>query len=590
MSIIITGRFNKQVLNQPLGSFRFISFRALSRKEVSLVRSIGLKRFYLPPFTKEESDNFFFEFDKFWDEILLNFNSQHNFWRNAVSSKMQEWEKSVGYFCMVLFALHKMKNSQMDLILICDTVQMETACIKWAKKYGWDVIGDDSLWHRIAMRFMQEMKNGRSFFLRLSFTIYKKILLIGLKNKKDTGEPKVLISSLFYKDSFKSGQYKDPVFGSLHAHIKKEGLNCVYLCEGLNAFDRNTVKAALHCRDVQIYTPLLLITFWQIVTIFAKLYSRRIRIPTVRYMGVDFTSVIKSNLNSFNDSFNVNSEFFFFATLKLCKRYDFQQLICNFEGNVHERACIQAFRKCNGGKIIGYSQAILFPLNLKLRLTNQECFLKPEPDVFVCTGPYAKELLQRMGSRRPEVFRQGCILRNLPAVASHQNLQNSRKILIVFDGMASTAILLDWILEQSSRLQDFEVHLRFHPNMPACRVLNQITFSLPSNFRISENDILEDMNKSVCVFYRHSSVGILAILNGIPAVYLNIDSPLSGDPIAELSAYKWVVASAVEMTNTIVAIQARNKQEDKKLLLQARRFINRYFSELTETELESFIN
>lgn len=590
MRIIITGSLNKQIFSEPLSPFRFITFRDLSHKEVAWARSIGLKRFYLPSLTKEESVNFFYEFDKFWDGIVQNFNSHHCFWRNAVSSKMQEWEKSLGFFCIVLFTLNKMKNGQINLILICDTIQMEYACIEWAKTNGWDVVVNNSLLCRVSKRFTQEIKNVSWLFFRLSFLIYKKILLMGLKIKNHEGQKLVLITSLFYNNSFKNGSYQDPVFGSLHAYIRKKGWNCVYLCEGLNAFNRSAFKAALSCRDVQIYSPLLLITFWQIAAIFAKLYFRRIRIPEARFMGVDFTAVIKRKLNNFSEPFNINSEFFFFATLKLCKLYTFQRLICNFEGNVHERACIQAFRKCNGGKVIGYSQAVLFPLNLKLRVTKQECLLKPEPDVFVCTGPYAKELLQRMGERRPEAFRQGCILRNLPSLSTGQNPQNSRKILIALDGLASTAILLEWVLEQAPRLQDFKVYLRFHPNMPAQRIINQILPSLSNNFEISTNDIFEDINKCFCVFYRHSSVGILAILNGIPAVYLNIDSPLSGDPIGELSAYKWVVASAPEMAEAIFAIQALDRQEDKKLLFQAHSFLNRYFSACHEKEMEIFLN
>jgi hypothetical protein len=265
-------------------------------------------------------------------------------------------------------------------------------------------------------------------------------------------------------------------------------------------------------------------------------------------------------------------------------------MICNFEGNVHERACIQAFRQCSRGKVVGYAQAIIFALNLKLRLTEKERSLKPEPDLFVCTGPYAKDLLQKIGKNRPKVFRTGYLLRGLPFAKGVQDHKRSRKILIALDGLASTAILLEWILEQAPLLDGFEVILRFHPNMPASRIISRITASIPDNFRVSENDISEDISGCLCVFYRHSSVGILAISNGVPAVHLNIDSPLSGDPIEELFAYKWVVNSGAQMAETILAIQESGDGEDEKLLSRAREFINGYFHRPLVTEPELFIS
>ena len=98
-------------------------------------------------------------------------------------------------------------------------------------------------------------------------------------------------------------------------------------------------------------------------------------------------------------------------------------------------------------------------------------------------------------------------------------------------------------LLKASIFKDYKIRLRGHPNVPLEKLLAQCINALPDNFHLSNNDLKADIENSFCVIYRQSSVGIQALMNGVPAIHLNIDAPLSCDPIMDLEVCKWTVRS-----------------------------------------------
>ena len=93
MEVLITDRLHKGCMVSGK-SPRLISMRRLSAKEVAFARKNTIRRYYLPRLNEYASSEFFNEFDTFWNHVVTPFGTDHPFWRNAVSSKMQEWERS----------------------------------------------------------------------------------------------------------------------------------------------------------------------------------------------------------------------------------------------------------------------------------------------------------------------------------------------------------------------------------------------------------------------------------------------------------------------------------------------------------------
>src|SRR4030042_3285010 len=139
MELLITDRLHKGCMITGK-SPRLISMRKLSAKEIAFARKNMISRYYLPSLDEYESAEFFKEFDKFWDQVIKPFGPDHPFWRNVVSSKMQEWEKSCAYLALILFTLaQKAATEPLRIIFVCSSIEEEDVCEEWGEKMGWKV-------------------------------------------------------------------------------------------------------------------------------------------------------------------------------------------------------------------------------------------------------------------------------------------------------------------------------------------------------------------------------------------------------------------------------------------------------------------
>lgn len=312
---------------------------------------------------------------------------------------------------------------------------------------------------------------------------------------------------------------------------------------------------------------------------------------SVKFDGVDLTRLVRWNCCRLTHGFNISAEMFYEAVREICRVYNFDQLITIFEGSVTERAAIQGYRMCSRSKVCGYSHTSIFELNLRFRLTGGEKLARPEPDYFVCSGANGKRLFQHARAQfDAEVF-DGCTLRHVPQnLQTKTNVEASASILIALDGTATSSRLLDWLIENSDLLVGFQVNVRCHPNVPLEGILTQTISRLPGHFHTSVGTLDDEIKHSLCVFYRHSSVGMQAILNGVPAVHLSIDSPLTSDPLHELRQGKWTVSGRSDLKETISAIKAFRNGDSESQLKEAGRYTRDYFTSPTEERVKQFIS
>ncbi len=134
VDLIITDRLHQKVFIDKT-SPRLILMRPLTKKEIVLARRLGICRYYLPSLTETESAEFFKEFDNFWDQLISHFDHEHPFWRNVVSSKMQEWENSASYLALTLFTLDKKVNKDyFCIVILCASLEEKDVCEEWGNK------------------------------------------------------------------------------------------------------------------------------------------------------------------------------------------------------------------------------------------------------------------------------------------------------------------------------------------------------------------------------------------------------------------------------------------------------------------------
>lgn len=576
IELIITDRLHRKIgVSKSLP--RLVSMRTLRKSEIIIARKLRIRRYYLPSLNKAESTEFFKEFDKFWDQVIKPFGTSHPFWRNVVSSKMQEWERSAAYFVLTLFTIAKKAvNESQSIIIVCSSLEEKEVCEEWGKKMGWKVYRKPyRLMPSCFRRIFQEIRNLINFLRMFVACLYEKWFSPKYKPKISPKNNKILIASLFYDSCFNNGMYLDPFFGNLHNMIKQNGKSVTYLAGPLGNY-RESAKKVRECGDVSIIIPYSIIMWGELISLALKVFVRRVRLPRTTFCGCDFSRVIMWNARRFDFFFNLHSEIYYTAMINLCKSKHFDRLMQLYEGNVFERGCIQAFRKYSSGVITGYSHAVVFPLNLKIRLTDKEKEKRPEPDVVLSTGPETKNLMEKIGNRESSKIVSACALRNIPAMDSPINAEKDlSNILVPLDGAGPT--ILNWITEHSELLKNYNVKLRGHPNVPIKTVVGQCLYDLPDNFYFSFNDLDTDIKKCFCVIYRQTSVGLQALMNCVPAIHVDVDVALCSDPIMNLKGYKWTVRSPEELSTALQEIQFLKQENSAEAISSAKKYANDYF-------------
>jgi hypothetical protein len=576
--LIITDRLGKQ-LNHLQGELYFLALRPLKVAETSFVKSCGIKRYYLPTLTDQESSSFFQEFDRFWDQLVKPFPETHQFWRNCVSSKMQEWEHSSAYLALILFVLTcRRKELPFHLIIITSNITEEQLFLDWGLENGYPIKCVHALtkpnWVR---KILQEGLNIRNFVYVSLIYIYKKWISPKITIQPLNSSKTILISSLLYPNSWPDNSYRDPFFGKIHTDLKVNGgYNVIFLCDALAGF-RKAVALSEQDTTSTVYFPESLISLSELLALLWQQLTKKLKIGEVLFGGVDFSMLIGWNYRRTYGSFNFGAEVYFRAIGNLMKQYSFSNLIQLYEGNVFERGCIQAFRQKSAAPVIGYAHGVIYPINLKLRFSNIDLKQQPQPDYYACLGEENKSLLKDIGRRQSSRVRAGCTWRAIPNQGNSEDIEKTEKIVLVaLDGVRSTIAIIDWLFEYSGELSEFRFLLRAHPNVPIKSLLSQTLFDKPANFEFSLSSLNDDFRKCFCVIYRQSSVGAQAILNGVPAIHLAIDTPLSCDPLMRVKNVK-KVRIVRELQQELQFLLGLGENEKLDHLKDAVVYINDYF-------------
>ena len=556
--------------------------RKLSRAEILFVRSSGLERLSLRPLSSDEQQRFFREFDLFWCQVIKGRGPQEACWRNGVFSKMQEWENSAGYLALTLFtlSLHPPVDGT-DLIVLPGSIQEADLWCDWAAAQGWPVVTNT---FSLGERVVQEVENVLRALRLSGLALLKKwqVRSVGFRGQA-CPDGSVLLLSMFYRRALLAEVYEDQFFGHIRDEFRKNGRECVTLGDALDGLrPGDGVRLGTEGRPVSIYS----VVSWPglIVGIGAVLF-RALRFRECSFNGCDFSALLSWQARSFRYDFNLTAEFFYWAILRLASQRRFCKMLYGYEGNVYERAAIQAFRRSCKAPVDAYSHGVLFPLNLKLYSCSAESGTAPEPDRYLVCGHHVREIFARMSNTLRPVL-PVCTLRNIPQVGQKASVEVA-EVLIVLDGVWSAATMLDWLYVRADIFEGRSVAVRPHPNVRGERLFGQCPHYRAGLFRVSERPLADDLKDAFCVIYRQSSVGIQALMNGIPIIYLNVDQPLGGDPLDQAGP-GWMVVEDADALRMALA-RVPDARRDLSLMGDASKIAERYFAAPSAALLRPFL-
>ncbi|MBF0343517.1 MAG: hypothetical protein HQL06_04715 [Nitrospirae bacterium] len=594
MKLIITDCIHKHILKKGENP-QIITMREFNTAEISLIRKMNLYRYYMPSLTESEIKEFFEELDNFWNQTIKHFNRDHYFWRNVVSSKIQDGEKSVAHLALLLFVLHKRQSPEQQYIFVCNSIKEAYTVDRFASAMAWDIqIRLSMILHPLVRYILQHGYNTWKF-LRMSLIFsYFKIFSPWFVPKHNRRNKNVLISTHSYPKSFIDGTYHDYYFGHIHNEFKSYEYSVTYITDPLDNF-RLCAKKIKECNAVDIILIYSLVSWYEHMLILLRILSRsftpKLSIINATFLGVDFSELIQHTFQRVS-YFNFHAEFYYTAVMKLCKTKSFDMFLYPHEGNICEMACIQAFKRILSTPVIGYSHADICPMNIKMYVTDYEKTVRPEPDYFVASGNYSKDLLYKLCNRDPNKVRIGTFMRELPIVSDPSNNRSHKNtILIATEGYMAAVKTLDWVFENSRVFFGLHVVLRGHPNVPINSLLQFCIKKKPDNFTITHESLKQNLESSLCVVYRQTSVGMQALLYGIPVIHLNIDSPMSTDPLFEFNEKgKWSVKTSKELEIAINEIKHMSTKEKTLIKDHASLFIKQYFAPHNNKTIEAFIS
>lgn len=569
---------------------RFLAFRDLDGSEVALLRSRAVKRFYLPRLSEQDAADFRQEFGQFWDGLCEKFPKGHFFWRNVVSSKMQEWDASLGYLCLTLFVLSRCPRREMpDLAILVDSMEEVQVWEAWSAHVGWTVAERPRGLRACGDHVRQYlMDTGGRFWGGLVF--FRRWLRYSKKNSSHKINKDIVIVSLAYASAFTKKGYKDHFFGVVHEKLKEFGKDCLYLVEPLGEHNRRDVEQQGLTDNLVTFTYELL-TWRDILKVFFRVMHRGIKDCQAVFMSCPMRAVIARNSRRLLVGHNYYAEIMYEAMLKLLSRSRPKTVVIVFEGNVMERAVIQAAYRLQPGtvRLVGYSHAAIYPLCLKFMVSSKESGQRPEPDAFLACGEGNASALASIGGRGRATILVGCSFKeSWEGEVPQPPGQPTCLVALDGNGRGSCVAMLEWLIEKRLAFKGFRVFVRPHPNISEEYIRGQLMAKIPDNFQFSHLGLTDDIASATVVIYRSSSVGLQALLRGVPVIRLAVAMPLLGDIIDRPVAGWYEAITEADLDFALKQASAIGRSGRERVREEANKVFGRYFIEQSRDGIRAF--
>src|SRR6185503_11437241 len=191
-----------------------------------------------------------------------------------------------------------------------------------------------------------------------------------------------------------------------------------------------------------------------------------------------------------------------------------------------------------------------------------------------------------------ELLEVGCALRQFDMNSQPAPYGQYKDILVPFTmGTEESVRILNFLYEGKMADYPHKVILRLHPQTQLKRVLGSLKVALPSNYEISTNlSVRDDLKRCGIVLCTWTTVGVEALHEGLPVIFLDVNPPLRIDPLFEVSTLKKNVSDAGKLRSTIEELLSLKDKDYQTAFLRNREYVRQYFNPVTEDCLKAFVN
>ncbi len=252
-------------------------------------------------------------------------------------------------------------------------------------------------------------------------------------------------------------------------------------------------------------------------------------------------------------------------------------IITTYEGHAWERLVFQAAKNVNPNiKCIGYQHAAIFPLQHALKRALAPNF---NPDVILTPGEITKKQLEKNNTYSNIKIAVLGSQKSQKICTPKLNKTQQKTCLIIPDGFKTECYnLFKFSLSCARTIPGVKFIWRLHPLMNFDTLIkNYSEFkNLPSNIRLSTDDLVLDIKHSSHILYRGSTVVINAITSGLIPIYFTQEDELNNDPLYELKHGRAIVETTMEFQYEL------ERKYDKNTLEYIINYGKKYYTPMDE--------
>jgi len=519
-------------------------------------------------------------------------------WANAVSER----NELLSRFYTRLLTLHCLKryitdNRLTNVVIVCPDALLVGPLIDQFRP-EFKVVWEAARWTVYRWR----VYNGLRFFVKLGFLLIDKIsrMLISriyLKRKFLNRRITAAHAIKVWVDhrSYAKGEYNDAYFTRLIDYLKESQAEHILLADVIQDYHQNIRRIAQDGHN----TILPLEYFFSLGDLFQAVISSFKHRPHVRealtFGHVDASSLVRNELEeSFSGTRFLQNIFYYYQIKSLAKNVPLKSFTYTFENYAWEKMCLLALKESDRGiKCIGFQHAFIAKNSFKYFLGKEEAAIVPKPDRIVTMGKVTERILRQYGHWPQEILKTGCALRQIQtAQPVTVKYGECRDLLVPFTMTADESVrILNFLYEAGLGEYPGKVILRFHPQTPVKKVFKQLPFTLPENFIISEGQPLkEDLARAGLVLCTWTTVGLEALMAGLPVIYLDVNRPLDLDPLFEWTHLKERAGLPEELKGKIERLLNLDQEDYRSSLEKSRQYLKEYFYPITEQSLKQFVH
>jgi len=529
-----------------------------------------------------------------------------DWWAGSIGSKNQYVSQLYKNICYYLEITAQLKNSETDEFYV---VLYDEFLIKqldyYCRKNG--IVMELRGRHRRntikdILIFIKDNLSFLYFNLKTRGTVEKQ-LKPDIKQKLNKKKDNYVLRTWVDKRSFDdNNKYRDIFYGDLVEHIKK--VNDVFsICVFLSSFEENLAKVKFNNSHYPV--PVIPIFYFQKPFDYFKVVLRQLgsalkvkgQVSTseeMKFQDHDITNLVLREIfeNLITGEYRRNLLHYYTAK-NVARDVNCKGFLIPYENHSWEILSILAFQKWSPDTtFIGYQHASISRRLFNYYLGAKDRNAIPLPSKIITVGPAAKRILKDMGNFPEEKLTAGPAFRFQGLYEKRfQPRKSNNKILVAFSiGLDDSINFLKFMLKTLGENKNYSVLIKCHPSMPMEKILSAGKLKLPKSFRVIEDRSISELLDEVdMMIYSDTTASMEALMMGIPVIYLDIDSLYEKDALFECNNLKWSVKSPKELKSAINDIYNMTDREYKKQQKLARKYMENYFSRVSEEKMEEFL-